>query len=369
VVLGAASEFSLVLPDASPTRSHLYAPRSVLLDPDGTGRVRVIAADTGNHRLMVWPDVPDADGADCAQVIGQPNATGEGPQAGGRGPERGLHLPTGLARVGDLLIVADGWNHRLVGYDLRDLSDDPAPIWWLGQPDLSGVQPNAGSEPTGSTFYWPFGVFWDGAWFWVADTGNRRVLGWRGLPEKPDSPADLVLGQSDAAGRGENRDDAIGPSSFRWPHALAIFQDVLWVADGGNHRVLGWRLPLHQDRPADLVLGQPDFVTARELPHVPQGPSRLRFPYAVAATGDQLIVADTANNRLLAWTGPDAPAGSSAAAEVLGQNNFDSGGENRWTAVAADTLCWPYGLSTSGTLLAVADSGNNRVVIWERGAS
>ena len=188
-----------------------------------------------------------------------------------------------------------------------------------------------------------------------------------GLAHKQLVRIDDVLGEATA--RGENRDDAIGPSSFRWPHAMAVFGDVFWVADGGNHRVLGWRLPLDADRPADLVLGQPDFVTARELPHVPQGPARLRFPYAVAASGDQLIVADTANNRILAWTGPPAPASASGAAEVLGQNSFDSGGENRWTAVAADTLCWPYGLSTTGTLLAVADSGNNRVAIWERGTS
>ncbi|WP_235488800.1 hypothetical protein [Frankia sp. AvcI1] len=34
--------------------------------------------------------------------------------------------------------------------------------------------------------------------------------------------------------------------------------------------------------------------------------------------------------------------------------------------MTADTFCWPYGLSLSDGRLAVADSGNNRVVIWER---
>ena len=33
-------------------------------------------------------------------------------------------------------------------------------------------------------------------------------------------------------------------------------------------------------------------------------------------------------------------------------------------AVADDSLCWPYGLSAAGDLLAVADSGNNRVTFW-----
>ena len=376
-VLGAASAFSLALPDASPTRGHLYAPRGVLLDPvPGTGRTRVIAADTGNHRLLVWPDVPATDGADSAVVVGQPGPTAEGPQAGGRGPERGLHLPTGLARAEHLLLVADGWNHRIVGYDVAGLAagDDPAPVWWLGQPDLSSTTENAGGDVTGSSLYWPFGVLWHGGRLWVADTGNRRVLGWNGLPSSPGTPADVVLGQPAPTARAENRGADVAADSFRWPHQLAVLADadgeVLWVADAGNHRVLGWRLPVDGDRPADLVLGQESFTASREFPHVPQGPARLRFPYAVTASGGDLVVADTANNRVLGWG--TATAGFGAAAGVdLGQHGFDPAGENRWSADTPDSLCWPYGLSAApdarfGELLAVADSGNNRVVLWHR---
>ena len=52
----------------------------------------------------------------------------------------------------------------------------------------------------------------------------------------------------------------------------------------------------------------------------------------------------------------------------LGQPDLAANGENRWDRVDADTLCWPYGLDWLGgetDLLAVADSGNNRVVVWE----
>jgi hypothetical protein len=52
---------------------------------------------------------------------------------------------------------------------------------------------------------------------------------------------------------------------------------------------------------------------------------------------------------------------------VLAQPDFASNGENRWTSVQHDTLCWPYGLSLCGNTLAVADSGNNRVMLWRRG--
>lgn len=393
--LGAASTMSLALPAAAPTPSQLYAPRGVLLRARPDGRTTVVAADTGNHRLMVWPDLPEKDGADCALVIGQPDPTSEGPQAGGRGPRRGLHLPTGLTWLpegavpgaGPLLLVADGWNHRLLAHPAEVDGDDPEPVWLLGQDDLDAVQPNRGGDVDGAGLYWPFGVAWHEGWLWVADTGNRRVLGWRGMPggvpgtgasgPAERRPADVVLGQDGPDRREENRGGAVGASTFRWPHDVAVLGGVLWVADAGNHRLLGWRLPVTGDRPADLVLGQAGFEASREMPHVPQGPAALRFPYAVAAFGGgtsdgstgELLVADTANNRVLSWADP--VAGSAAAQAVLGQDDFDAAGENRWTAVTADSLCWPYGLATAvdprhGRVLAVADSGNNRVVLWAR---
>ncbi len=371
-VLGAASTMSLALPAAQPSRSQLYAPRGVLLDPVGD-RVRVVAADTGNHRLLVWDDVPDADGADCAVVLGQPDPTSEGPQAGGRGPERGLHLPTGLARAGDLLLVADGWNHRVLAYDAALDTDDAAPVGVLGQDGLSAVEANRGGDVDGSGLYWPFGLLWHEGWLWVADTGNRRVLGWRGLPGldgSPQRPADVVLGQPSAATRDENRGGDVAADSFRWPHALGVLRGDLWVADAGNHRLLGWRGVPDGDRPADVVLGQAAFTTAREQPHVPQSGGRLRFPYSLAVCGDGLAVADTANNRVLWWPDgprPDAAGVCGPAPCVLGQDDLDAAGENRWTAVLPDTFCWPYGLSAAGGLLAVADSGNNRVSLWGRG--
>lgn len=385
-VLGAESLMSIALPSAQPTRSQLYAPRGVLLDTGPDGATRLVAADTGNHRLLVWPRLPAADGADSAVVVGQPDATSEGAQAGGRGPERGLHLPTGLARAGDLLLVADGWNHRVLGFDATLAADDPQPVWVLGQDGFGEVEANRGGEPDGASFYWPFGVLWQDGWLWVADTGNRRVLAWHGLPgldgTPSDRPADLVLGQPSVHERGENRDGPVGPDTFRWPHQLVVTGGVLWVADAGNHRVLGWHLPVDGDRPADLVLGQPGFTTARELPHVPQGPDCLRFPYGLAATGRGLVVGDTANNRILEWSPAPGPAtdgvavAGSPAQAVLGQDSFAGAGENRWLSLTPDSLCWPYGLATceepaaggraARALLAVADSGNNRVTVWQR---
>ncbi|MER3461281.1 MAG: hypothetical protein C4295_10120 [Candidatus Fervidibacterota bacterium] len=348
--LGAPAPGGLALPPARAGRGTLYAPRGVYLDD------RVVAvADSGNHRVLLWYGWPEADHQPADVVLGHADFEAEGPGL--------LHLPTAVAVVEGRLLVADAWHHRILVWDgLPEESGQP-PDGVIGQPDLRSTAPNAGGSTGPAGFYWPYGFAYVGGWFYVADTGNRRVLGWRGVPEGL-RPADLVLGQPDAYSGAENRGRGVGPDSFRWPHALAGDGMTLYVADAGNHRVLGFTPPPEQDRPADLVLGQEDFQRDVELPHLPQGPRRLRFPYGVTLCGDVLAVADTANNRVLLFPGPPRRGAYLAASHVIGQADFAGAGENRWQAVRRDTLCWPYGVWGHRDLLAIADSGNNRVVIW-----
>lgn len=380
--LGAPSPGGLALPAAEPTADQLYAPRGVWLDDE-----RLVVCDSGNHRVLIWRGVPAESHAGADVVLGQSSFTEEGPAAHGRGPANGLHLPTGVIVTGGKLLIADSWHHRILVWDRVPDSSDTPPDWCLGQPSLADVARNRGAGPAADTLSWPYGLAWIAGRLHVADTGNRRVLIWNGLPDR-DAPADVVLGQGDMRSADENRGGPPGPASFRWPHALAGDDSMLFVADAGNHRVLGWHGRPDGDRPADMVLGQPDFATAAELPHRPQGPHRLRFPYGIALAHDTLAVADTANNRVLFWPLSGGMLCGPAAAEVIGQENFDASGENRWQAVTADTLCWPYGICLhEGSLhqgsvqngsreppeavarlwLAGADSGNNRVMLWQRG--
>ncbi len=359
VWLGAPAPGGLALPAAEPTMSWMYSPRGVFLGDDC-----LVVADSGNHRVLLWHRVPDTDEQPADVVLGQPDGSTEGRAAGGRGPERGMNLPTGVLVHDGRLIVADAWHHRILIWNSLPRSSDTEPDLVLGQPDRSSVEPNAGGECSASTLYWPFGVAIIGGRFWVADTGNRRVLGWRdGIPG-PGRPADIVLGQPDAAQREENRGGIVGLASFRWPHDIAGHDDLLLVTDAGDHRVLGWTPPPNADRPAEILIGQPDFTSVAEWPYGPHSGDRFRFPYALGVDGARLAVADTANNRVLLWD--TVPIDGRAADHVLAQPSFAANGENRWTSVQHDTLCWPYGLSLRGDRLAVADSGNNRVVIWRR---
>jgi len=412
--LGAPAPGGLALPPAQPSRAWMYSPRGVFVGDD-----TVVVADSGNHRVLIWHGMPDADEQPADVVLGQPDGESEGRAAGGRGPERGMNLPTGVLVHEGRLIVADAWHHRVLVWDSVPDRDDVAPDLVLGQPDASSVQENRGGHCSASTLYWPFGIAVIGSEFWVADTGNRRVLGWRGGIPDPDQPADIVLGQPDGAARDENRGGPAGPASFRWPHDITGTDDLLLVADAGDHRILGWSPVPDADREADMVLGQPDFGSSEEWPYGPHTGDRFRFPYAVCLTGGQersdsgigsggqersdsgigsggqersdsgigsggqersdsgispgpgtpdvLAVADTANNRVLLWD--SVPTDNRAADHVLAQPDFASNGENRWSSVRPDTLCWPYGLSMRGDTLAVADSGNNRVMLWRRGGA
>ncbi len=356
--LGGPSAAGLMLPDAKPTPSTMYAPRGVCLTDDA-----VVVADTGNHRLLIWQSaLPGADHADADVVIGQPDMTTEGPNL--------FFLPTGVIVHEGRLLVADAWHHRILVWDEVPRSSSVPPSSVLGQPTMDDVDEGCGPQ----RFYWPFGLAMIDGQLWVCDTGNRRVLGWLdGVPE-PGQPADVVLGQPDFESRGENRDGPVAANSLRWPHAVCAVHTIggprtLFVADAGNHRVLGWRGEIVAERPADAVLGQVGFDTAVEFPYRPQGPRAFRFPYTIAATpSGALYVGDTSNNRVLVVDDAEAtivaePVGAPVD-HVLGQPDLDANGENRWSRVEHDTFCWPYGLAHREGLLAVADSGNNRCTLW-----
>lgn len=362
VWLGAPAPGGLALPPANPTMAWMYSPRGVFFDER-----YLVVADSGNHRVLIWHGLPTDDEQPADVVLGQPDGNTEGHAAAGRGPENGMNLPTGVLVHDGRLIVADAWHHRILLWNKVPETSSAPPDLILGQPDSSAVEPNRGGDASASSLYWPFGVAIVDSVFWIADTGNRRVLGWNGGLPEPGQAADVVIGQLDASSRDENRGEQVGPASFRWPHSICGRDDVLLVADAGDHRVLGWSPPPSEDRPADRLLGQPDFTTAREWPYGPQCGDRFRFPYAVSMDpvgGDAIAVADTANNRILLWD--DLPADGRSADYVLAQPTFADNGENRWSAVTHDSLCWPYAVWLRGDRLAVADSGNNRVIVWRR---
>src|SRR5262249_21427451 len=132
----------------------------------------------------------------------------------------------------------------------------------------------------------------DGKVLVVADTSNNRVLIWLTIPTSNGQPADVVLGQSDFK---SIRPVVVDAKSFRRPQGVWIQNGKLFVADAQNHRVLIWNtIPTTNDKPADVVLGQPNFNVAPE-PDLTKASlnaqqNTLLNPVSVTSDGTRLFV-------------------------------------------------------------------------------
>jgi len=146
------------------------------------------------------------------------------------------------------------------------------------------------------------------------------------------------------------------------PTGVATDGTVLAVADTNNNRVLIWKtVPQSSNVPPDLVLGQPDFTTLGSADVHAQNASSMRGPQGVWIQNGKLFVADTTNNRVLIWN--SIPTSNNQPADiVLGQPNFTSVGLP--SQAAANNMSGPVSVTSDGTRLYVADLGFNRVLIW-----
>src|SRR3954453_584208 len=194
--------------------------------------------------------------------------------------------------------------------------------------------------------------------------------------------ARLVIGQSTFTSQDSNSSDTIlGAAS-----GLAFAADTLFVADsnrGGaspsNHRVLLFQnisgmLPRPTDQltytrkcpaclgQASVVLGQPDFTTNTE--NLTATTNTLRLPTSVASDGVHVVVADTNHNRVLIWN--RIPSSNNAPADVVvGQATFNTATVPGNTP-NAKSMRGPQGVWIQNGRLYVADTQNNRVLIFNR---
>lgn len=289
-----------------------------------------------------------------------------GPAKSDIGPNT-LNVPTGVAVSDGVVAVADAWNHRvLIWHGLPTRSNQAADVV-LGQTDFTGGQANRGTDTASAdSLNWCYGVGIANGALYVADTGNRRVLKWNQIPVISGTPPDLVLGQRDFITRDENAGHSPDNIGMRWPHGIVVCRDRLLVSDAGNNRIMVWEgMPERNGAPCSFVLGQKDFagVDHNQAAYYPTAAVE-NMPYGLALLDQQLVVADTANSRLV---GHDVSALSmgAPAITIAGQRTFQDKGDNRWGVAKRDSLCWPYGIAACGTTLVVADSGNNRVLLWE----
>jgi hypothetical protein len=281
-------------------------------------------------------------------VIGQADFAGADFNQGGAAGAGTLALPLGAPAEGSLYL-ADPGNHRILGFNAVPTTAGAGADFVIGQPDfsshLSGTDANRFNNPA-------FAATWEGRLF-VADRLNRRVLIWNSLP-LGDVPADVVVGAADLTAPGAG---GASRTTIADPYGMAAAEGRLLVVDGTNHRVLIWNaIPTASGAPADMVLGQESFT--ENVADV--SASALNSPRDVWSDGTRVVVSDAGNNRVLIWS--TFPTANDAAADVVvGQASFTSNS----AGAGAQGLSTPYGVSGNGSQLIVADSGNNRVLVYD----
>ena len=190
----------------------------------------------------------------------------------------------------------------------------------------------------------------------ICDQNANRVLIWNTLPTTIGQPADVVVGQPSFTSTSTTISSSVTGSCNGV--AFSPNGQQLLVSDSSNNRVMIWNaVPTTNGVAADVVIGQTSFTSAT------QGTSATQLYYPtgllVTPTG-QLLVSDYENNRVLVYN--SIPTTSGAAANVvLGQTAMTtaSRGSN------ANQLRQPWGMAlTASGQLIVDDGGNNRVVVF-----
>lgn len=214
----------------------------------------------------------------------------------------------------------------------------------------------------GHPFLAPRGVWTVGGRLLVSDTGQNRVFIWNELPMTEYAEPDVVLGQTGAAQTGRNAGGSVGADTLQYPSGLWSDGDRLIVADAWNHRGLIWHhFPTRHGQPADVVLGQPDFDRNQPNAHgIGAAPTErtLNWPYGVTSDGQHLWIADTGNRRVLYYDHIPAESFTPATA-VIGKPSFSE------RDYEPNEPIWPYSVKIGwGGQLAVADTQYYRTLLW-----
>ncbi len=167
------------------------------------------------------------------------------------------------------------------------------------------------------------------------ESSYRATAGGLGGVFRNGQAADIVLSGFDFNRSG-------GGQMFRYNSGISTDGARLLVADRGNNRVLIWNQLPDQNRPPDLVLGQPDFDSNDSG----AGRGELNWPMSVATDGRRVVVADTNNDRLLVWN--QFPSANAAPAD------FELRVE------------WPWGVWSDGEKLVATSTATSTALVWNR---
>jgi len=327
--------------DVNLTQAGLRTPTGIATD----GQILAVA-DTDNNRVLLWKSIPTVVGQPADLVLGQPDF-----KTGKVGLDnKSFRGPQGVWIQGNRLFVADTQNHRVMIWNNIPNSNNQAADVVLGEANFNTAPASTVSDTPAlaNNLFSPVSVTSDGQRLFVTDLGHNRVLIWNSIPTQTQQPADLEVGQPDMTSSVPNnaftgtpatsatdttnketpvmctvstgKDLANNPtyplrcaSTLSFPRFALSDGRHLFIADGGNDRILVYNsIPTQNGQPADEILGQPDEFTDQvsdstdtfrlDSNVLRSSPGTIRTPLSLAWDGTNLYVTDPFDRRVLAFT-------------------------------------------------------------------
>ena len=253
--------------------------------------------------------------------------------ADGVGSNGRFYEPGQAATDGTSLYLAEPKNHLIRKVDLAS----GAVTTVAGQALVEGAADGVG---TAATFRSPYGVTTDGTHLWVADTANhtiRRIVLSTGAVTTFAGTSG-VPGSTDATGTA---------ASFNTPNGITTDGTNLYVGDSGNHVI---RQIVIATGVVTTLAGTAGVVGSADATG---SAASFDGPNNLTTDGTNLYVADWSRNTIRKIVIATRAVTTLAGAAGM-RGNTDAVG----TAARFDT---PYGISTDGKHLFVADWGSHTV--------
>ena len=323
-----------------------------------------VGATPFNNRVLIYnnvagfvpqPDVIPSQRTNCPACIGSADVVLGQPdfdtfEASHLPETPGFNNPSGVASDGVRLAIADTNNNRVLLWNSIPASSGVQPDVVLGQLDFDSWFP----ETSASGMRGPQGVWLAGGKLFVADTQNSRVLIWNAIPTSNGQSPDVVLGQPDLATRHEAdlTQGVYDPDDKHMldPVSVTVQSNQMFVADLGFNRVLVYHsVPTSNYAPANVVIGQPDFASA--------------IPNNTAALCEQIGPYDDDGSRSENETPPSNQPLTVPLPPLVEEPEED---EVFYPRRCARTLNFPRFALSDGVRLFIADSGNDRILIYNQ---
>ena len=245
-----------------------------------------------------------------------------------------FNMPDGITTDGTNLYVADTNNHKI-----RKIVVATGAVTTLAGSGTASAVDDIG---TLASFNFPRGITTDGTNLYVADNGNNKIR-----KIVISTRAVTTFAGTGAPGAGDNTNGLL--ATFHSPYGITTDGISLYVSDYGNNKI----------RRIDIASGAVTTIAGSGAPCSTDNPvgtsATFRLPYGITTDGTNLYVADYGNNTIrkivISSGAVTTIAGSAVSPPWYADNPIGT----------SATFSAPDGVTSDGTNLYVADTGNNTI--------